>query len=288
METVVVKQLVLVSGRSGSGKSIALKVLEDLGFYAIDNLPLHLLSNLLQGTLQESRVAVGVDARSLSKDWGQFRSLFGQVRERVPMTQVLYLDAADQVLLRRFSETRRRHPLTRFNCTLQDAIADEHVLLMPIAGCADVTIDTSNLNAHGLSVAVRSRFEQMPSSHLQILLQSFGYKRGLPADADFVFDVRCLPNPYWDADLRPLTGKDEAVVRYFEEQDVVQRMLADILQWFKNWLPCFEADHRSYLTLACGCTGGRHRSVYLVERISHSLKAHLPNHTIHVRHRDLE
>jgi len=282
--------LIIVSGRSGSGKSTALDVLEDNGFYCIDNLPAGLLPELaeralLHTELLQPQVAVSIDARNLPSHLKRFPELLDEVRARHIQCDVLYLDADDETLLKRFSETRRRHPLTNENRSLAEAIHDESLLLGPIIDLADLKIDTAHLNLYQLRDTLKLRLLNKPEPGTAFLVESFGFKRGMPVDADLVFDVRCLPNPYWKPDLREHSGRDQPVIDYLAAQPEVEEMFQDILAYLNKWLPRFAASNRAYVTIAVGCTGGHHRSVYLAERLGQALKQPLKN--VQVRHRDL-
>ena len=283
-------RLIIVSGRSGSGKSTALDVLEDNGFYCIVNLPAALLPELaeralLHTELLEPQVAVSVDARNLPSQLKRFPELLSEVRARHINCDVLYLDADAETLLKRFSETRRRHPLTNESRPLAEAIEDETQLLAPIADLADLKIDTTHLNLYQLRDTIKLRLLNKPEPGTAFLVESFGFKRGMPVDADLVFDVRCLPNPYWIPELREHSGKDQPVIDYLAAQSDVEEMYQDISHYLHKWLPRFAASNRAYVTIAIGCTGGHHRSVYLAERLGKALKAQLKN--VQVRHRDL-
>ena len=283
-------RLIIVSGRSGSGKSTALDVLEDNGFYCIDNLPAGLLPELAERALLHTevlqpQVAVSIDARNLPTHLQRFPELLDEVRARHIQCDVLYLDADDETLLKRFSETRRRHPLTDENRSLAEAIRDETLLLEPISDLADLKIDTTNLNLYQLRDSLKLRLLNKPEPGTAFLIESFGFKRGMPVDADLVFDVRCLPNPYWKPDLRANSGLDQPVIDYLSAQPDVNEMYTDIHAYLHKWLPRFAASNRAYVTIAIGCTGGHHRSVYLAERLGKTLKPQLKN--LQVRHRDL-
>ncbi len=283
-------RLIIVSGRSGSGKSTALDVLEDNGFYCIDNLPAGLLPELAERALLHTevlqpQVAVSIDARNLPTHLQRFPELLEEVRARHILCDVLYLDADDETLLKRFSETRRRHPLTDENRSLAEAIRDETLLLEPISDLADLKIDTTNLNLYQLRDSLKLRLLNKPEPGTAFLIESFGFKRGMPVDADLVFDVRCLPNPYWKPDLRANSGLDQPVIDYLSAQPDVNEMYSDIHAYLHKWLPRFAASNRAYVTIAIGCTGGHHRSVYLAERLGQTLKPQLKN--LQVRHRDL-
>ncbi|MEH6565709.1 MAG: RNase adapter RapZ [Halopseudomonas sp.] len=282
-------RLVVVSGRSGSGKSTALHLLEDNGFYCIDNLPAGLLPELArqasEAELSLPAVAISIDARNLASDLQRFPELLKQVRDAGVHCEVLFLAAADDVLIKRFSETRRKHPLTDNERSLAEAIAQELRILEPIIDLATLKIDTSHLNLYQLRDQVKQRLLGSQGSTPSVLIQSFGFKRGVPADADIIFDVRCLPNPYWRPDMRAFSGRDEPVRTYLDSQPDVEEMYQDIRQFLKKWLPRYAAGERSYMTIAIGCTGGHHRSVYLVERLVKDLGTSTPN--LLIRHRDL-
>jgi UPF0042 nucleotide-binding protein len=283
-------RLIIVSGRSGSGKSTALNVLEDNGFYCIDNLPAGLLPELAQSALihtelQHPQVAVSIDARNLPSHLQRFPDLLEEVRSRHILCDVLYLDADEETLLKRFSETRRRHPLTNDTRSLAEAIRDESQLLGPISDLADLKIDTTHLNLYQLRDSLQLRLLDKPEPGTAFLIESFGFKRGMPVDADLVFDVRCLPNPYWRPDLRDFSGRDQPVIEFLDAQSDVEEMYQDIRGYLQKWLPRFAASNRAYVTIAIGCTGGHHRTVYLAERLGATLKTQLKN--VQVRHRDL-
>ncbi|MBK1693488.1 RNase adaptor protein RapZ [Chromatium weissei] len=284
-------KLVILSGLSGSGKSVALHTLEDLSYYCIDNLPLFLLKDLLLGlsrttpNAQFTHIAVGVDARTNPDELRQLPELIATAQTQSIDCQLLFLEAHTKTLIRRFSETRRKHPLTRGDRSLSEAIALERELLEPIRQCAQMCIDTTQTNVHELRDRVRGWLVGSDSPKMSILLQSFGFKHGVPQDVDFVFDVRCLPNPHWQAPLKPLTGRDAQVVDFLERQPDVLRMRDDIQGFLRTWIPTFEADGRSYLTIAIGCTGGQHRSVYMVETLRRDFER--AGHQVIVRHREL-
>jgi UPF0042 nucleotide-binding protein len=283
-------KLVVISGVSGSGKSTALHVLEDLDFYCIDNLPVGLLPDFavkmsaFPGQLG-ALAAVGIDARNPPLDLSRFPEILDQLKDAGVDCEIIYLDADDEVLLKRFSETRRKHPLSGEEVPLQEAILHERRLLQPIIDRADLFADTTHSNVHQLRDLVRERMQDSQKKGLSILFESFGYKHGMAADADFVFDARCLPNPHWENKLRALTGRDRAVADYLEGQELVESFVAQIQSMMTEWIPCFEADNRSYLTVAIGCTGGQHRSVYLIERLGHYFQQQRDN--VIIRHRDL-
>lgn len=283
-------RLIIVSGRSGSGKSTALNVLEDNDFYCIDNLPAMLLPelaerSLLVAELVHPQIAVSIDARNAPNQLERFPELLAGLRERHIVCDVLYLDADDETLLKRFSETRRRHPLTNDSRSLAEAIRDEKVLLAPITDLADLTINTSHLNLYQLRDSIKLRLLDKPEPGTAFLIESFGFKRGVPVDADVVFDIRCLPNPYWKPDLRAYCGLDQPIIDYLNEQTDVEEMYADIYAYLAKWLPRFAASNRAYVTIAIGCTGGQHRSVYMAQRLGEALRQELSN--VQIRHRDV-
>jgi len=264
--------LIVVSGMSGSGKSVALRTLEDLGYYCVDNLPAELLTSFVQSMAQaqtpRDRLAVSIDVRNLAEDLSRIGEWLSAVAELGYDHQLLFFDTTDSVLVKRYSDTRRRHPLSSLGLALSDAIALERERLRPLRALADTTIDTSELNVHQLRKAVLNGLEQGIAPRISLLFESFAYKGGPPPDADFVFDARCLPNPHWDPRLRPLSGRDAAVRTHLDEQDSVKEYVDQVAAFLDAWLPRFESETRSYLTVAFGCTGGRHRSVYLAERLA--------------------
>ena len=277
-------QLIIVTGLSGSGTSIALRALEDSGFYCIDNLPATLLpqiSHHLEAT-NYHKVAISIDSRSAALE--ALPSAIEQLKSSGNSVDVLFLESNVEALVKRFSETRRKHPLSDDNTTLAESIAHERDLL---AGLAELGhhIDTSNLSANTLRNYIREIIAQ-PNHSVVLLFTSFGFKNGIPLDADFVFDVRSLPNPHYDPILKPLTGKDAAVAQFLENTPAAIEMLGDIQHYIEKWLPSFDHDNRSYLTVAVGCTGGQHRSVYFVEQLSQYFKKY-PQKVI-VRHRELD
>jgi UPF0042 nucleotide-binding protein len=282
-------KLVIVSGLSGSGKSVALHTLEDLGYYCIDNLPTGLLGALALELKLAPRpidnAAVCIDARNLPQGLQQFNQILDQLQTQGIENEVLFLTCEADTLLKRFSETRRRHPLSNDRLSLAEAIESERNLLEPIAEHADLFIDTSNTTIHQLRDLVHQRIKFRRKTRLSLLFESFGYKSGVPTDADFVFDARCLPNPHWQPGLRLLTGRDKEVIAYLEGESQVERMCSELCSFLDRWIPAFEADDRSYLTVAIGCTGGQHRSVYLVERLLRHFQDRYPD--VASRHREL-
>ncbi len=270
-------RLIIVSGLSGSGKSIALHVLEDLGYYCVDNLPTALLNSVVEevrtgGDQATQYLAVGVDARNRRNDLESLPRLVADLEKRGIKTDMLFLQASDDVILKRYSETRRRHPLAEHGTALHAAIAKERAMLADVADLADLIIDTSRTSIYELADAIRERIVQRSVDTLSVLIESFGFKNGIPADADFVFDLRCLPNPYWTMELRGLTGQDSEVQKFLGAQPAVNAMYKDILAFLKRWIPEYYELHRSYLTVAIGCTGGQHRSVYMAEKLAAALR----------------
>ena len=266
-------RLIVVSGLSGSGKSVALHMLEDLGYYCVDNIPAALLKPLIAHVVRGSeevypRTAVGLDARNRPNEIEGVPATIAELRRSGIHCDVLYLHANDDVLLKRYSETRRKHPLVTDEVGLRDAIAAERTLLEPITSAADLIIDTSGMGMHALRELVRRRVDPRRTSRLSVLFESFGYKHGIPGDADFVFDVRSLPNPFWEHALRALTGHDAAVVEYLEGHPEVGRLIEELTGFVANRITESVAANRRYLTIAVGCTGGQHRSVYVVERLA--------------------
>ena len=283
-------KLVIISGLSGSGKTIALHTLEDIGYYCTDNLPVGLLDAFALEFSQPhlsrvNNVAVGIDARNNPDQISRFPAVIANCRSRGIDCKIIFLQADDQTLLKRFSETRRKHPLTGPSTSLADALREECNLLAPISANADLFIDTSRTNVHQLRDLVRDCIGARENPGLALVLRSFGYKHGVPADADFVFDSRCLPNPYWEPALRNLTGLDREVIEFLDGEPAVHELYADLENFLVKWIPRFNVDNRSYLNIAIGCTGGQHRSVYLVERIAGNLGSQYGN--IVIRHREL-
>jgi UPF0042 nucleotide-binding protein len=282
-------RLTIISGRSGSGKSTVLHVLEDKGYYCVDNLPASLLPALAKRISTDAsdltQVAVSVDARNVSTDLEQVPQIVAELKEKTIPTEILFLDANSQTLLKRFSESRRKHPLSSESVGLREAIEKESELLEPISILANLTIDTSNMSLQALRQTVKARMLEDQTNAMALLFQSFGFKNGVPVDADIVYDVRCLPNPYWDSSLRALTGLDDDVKKFLGDESEVSEMLEDISNYLEKWLPKFEANNRSYITVAVGCTGGQHRSVYLCERLAESFVGKISN--VQVRHREL-
>jgi UPF0042 nucleotide-binding protein len=282
------QDLILVTGLSGGGKSTALHALEDLGYYCVDNLPAALLKDFARQIKTTpdlyARVALGVDARSHPADLQLLPERLNELRTSGLKCQVLFLDADIKVILQRFSETRRRHPLTTEQHALPDAITLEHRLLGALKHSADWVIDTSDTNIHQLRRQVWKCAEARNDT-MSLVVESFAFKNGIPQDVDFSFDVRHLPNPHWVPELRDYTGLDRNVREWLEQDSMVRKMDDDIREFLLRWLPGFQAAQRSYVTIGIGCTGGRHRSVYLVDSLARALRKKYPRVTIH--HREL-
>lgn len=284
-------KLVIVSGLSGSGKSIALDTLEDCGYYCIDNLPVALLQNFIDHVMLEDnretykKTAIGIDARNQTEKLAAFPEILEFIRHKGVDCQVVYMQAEEKIILKRYSETRRRHPLTTAQRPLREALNIEQDVLRPVAAHADVVIDTSYTHYHQLRDLLKNRLGEKGKNNLSILFQSFGFKYGIPLDADFVFDARSLPNPYWVQELRGLNGQDQPVIDFLRHETVVSEFLQDISGFIERWAPRFESDNRSYLTIAIGCTGGQHRSVFLVEELGKHFRGIIPN--VIVRHREM-
>jgi len=265
-------RLVIVSGRSGSGKTSALNILEDVGFACIDNLPPTLLPDLIkqlnsEGINDDLRLAVGIDARNLVGDLDKLPDILARLEATGIEVSVIFLQARRSDLIRRYSETRRKHPLSNEAVSLPEAIDLEAEILSPILNISDRNIDTSGLSLHQLRDLIKNIIVPNNPEHMAILFESFGFKERLPDASDFIFDVRCLPNPYWKQELRSLTGFDESVIEFLESQADVAAMLSDIIAFLTRWIPKFQANNRSYLTISIGCTGGQHRSVYIANRL---------------------
>lgn len=277
-------QLVIVTGLSGSGKSIALKALEDSGYYCVDNLPATLLPETAQHLVNagQARIAVSIDTRSSTLE--ALPDIIFSLRAQGIDVQVLFLESNTETLVKRFSETRRRHPLSSGSITLAESIRLEREMLEQLADLGH-RMDTSDLSPNALRSWVKD-FIALDHEGLTLLFTSFGFKHGIPLDADYVFDVRCLPNPNYEPLLKPLTGRDQPVVAFLESQPLAQAMYEDIRQFVEKWLPCFMRDNRSYLTVAVGCTGGQHRSVYFTERLTQHFRN--MQHKVLIRHRELE
>lgn len=282
-------QLFIVSGLSGAGKTVALKQFEDLGWYCIDNLPMALVQPLVAHALSHpepryERVVIGIDARASPREIEGFPLSLDMLRGQKVGTRILFLTARNDAILRRFGETRRKHPLTDVEISLTEAIEQERMLLRPVADIADETLDTSDMNLHQLRAAVHARLPGDTDTPLTLTFLSFGYKNGNPEGVDFVFDARCLPNPHWVTELRALSGRDSAVASYLESSRDVSEYVAEVQRFLQRWLPVFHEQGRPYITVAVGCTGGQHRSVYLAERLAALFRD--TGVLVNVRHRD--
>lgn len=282
-------QLIIISGLSGAGKSAALSTLEDSGYYCIDNLPIEMLayvvSQMLGSDKSYNSTAVGIDIRSGTKALNQFPNILNDLKTKSISVRLIFLKSDKKILLKRFSETRRKHPLSQQGLPLENAIDAEIALLEPLLSSADLVIDTNNYNIHQLRDVIRQRVAHKSTAELSLLFQSFGFKHGIPQDSDFVFDVRCLPNPHWQPHLRDLSGQQPEVKAYLEKDALVQKMLKDLIAYLSDWITHFEADNRSYLTISIGCTGGFHRSVFLVESLTTYFKEQ--GKIVTLRHREL-
>ena len=266
-------RFLIISGLSGAGKTVALHALEDAGFYCVDNLPVGILPTFAAYLAEHElphfkRVAIGVDARNHPTAIAAFPATLDALRAQGVNAELLFIDASDDTLLQRFSETRRKHPLSSSELSLPAAIENERAILDPLVNRAEMRIDTTHRNVHELRSIIRELIAERPAGTLALQFRSFGFKYGVPSDADFVFDVRCLPNPYWEPELRDLTGLDTGVCEFLAAAPLVAEMIADICRFLDAWVPRFADINRSYLTIAFGCTGGRHRSVYIAEQVA--------------------
>lgn len=282
-------QLIIVSGLSGAGKTVALKRYEDLGWYCIDNLPLGLIQPLVAQAIASpeprfERVAIGIDARATNAEIENFPHTVDSLREQGIATRVMFLTASDRIILARYNDTRRKHPLSTVEVSLAEAVALERRILKPVADLADETLDTSTMNAYDLGAALRAQLPAAGQTRLALTLISFGYKHGIPDGVDFIFDARCLPNPYWVPGLRSLSGHDPAVTAWLAARPDVREYEGALRHFLQRWLPVFQSQGRPYVTVAIGCTGGRHRSVYLVDRLAAELRS--DTMTLASRHRE--
>ena len=282
------RRFVIVTGLSGAGKSVALNALEDAGFYCIDNLPAALLWEFAEfidrGNLPNYRqLAVGIDARNPPADLSQFPQTLDALADMDFELELTYIEADDQALINRFSETRRRHPLSSGDQSLGQAIAQERIVMAELSDRADLRVDTTRTHVHEFRAFVAERVARRTKDDLSLQVSSFGYKGGVPSDSDFVFDLRCLPNPYWDPTLRELTGRDQAGQDFLHREPAVNKMIFEIVNFLEQWIPAFEKQNRSYLTIAMGCTGGRHRSVFVAELVAGHFES---EHRILLVHRD--
>lgn len=285
------KRLVLLSGLSGSGKSVALRMLEDLDYYCVDNLPTGLLEEFIRRTLlgndpAYAQMAVGIDARNRPEDIAAVPKAVARLRADKVHCEIVFLQAENSTLIKRYNESHRPHPLAGEGRSLPEAISAERTLLGPLADNADLILDTSRTSVHELRELVRARIQREAHVQLSLLLQSFGYRNGLPGDSDFVFDARSLPNPYWEPELRPLSGKDTAVARFLNSRPVVREFVGDLTVFLEHWIPRFERANRQYLTVSIGCSGGYHRSVFVVEELAAHFRA--AGREVLVRHNELK
>lgn len=282
------RELIIISGQSGSGKSVALQTLEDEGYFCVDNLPLSFLPDFLDKIIREERshkLAVVIDGRGFPDDLPKTEAILKSVKEKGVTVRLAYLAASEEILLKRYSNTRRKHPLAPQKQGLIESIKYEEELIEPIYRAADLVIDTSHLNVHQLRAELRNRLLNSSENNLIIQLQSFGFRNGIPLDADFLFDARVLTNPHWVPSLRDFSGRETPIINFFAETEDMQEYLRDLTQFLERWVPRFKSGTRSYLSIAIGCTGGRHRSVYLVERLYQHFKE---GYTISAKHRDLK
>lgn len=277
--------LVIISGRSGAGKSIALRALEDIGYYCIDNLPLFLIPQLIEklATSQQT-IAISVDIRNIPLQPQELETTLDQLPQSCN-TKIIYLDADRNTLIRRYSDTRRVHPLSKDNLSLEGSIDLEKERLEPLFQHANFVIDTTNLSTHQLAEKLREFVRGTANKDLQIIIKSFGFKYGIPQDADYIFDVRFLPNPHWEAKLRPLIGLDQPIIDFLRQFDVVREFLYSTRSYIETWLPLLEQNNRSYLTICIGCTGGKHRSVYIAQQLADYFQAKGKN--IKIQHNSL-
>lgn len=278
-------KLTIISGTSGAGKSVALRVLEDIGYYCVDNLPMNLLIPFIKSTEDSKQpVAVSLDVRNIPSTSEELTQLLESLKQYCEL-EILFLDASSTILIKRYSESRRLHPLTQQCLTLTEAVKAEKVMLEPLAAAADLKIETGELTIYQLSDLIKKRLLGTRSSELVLVFESFGFKHGLPRDVDYVFDVRFLPNPHWEPELRPLTGLDLPVQEFLSNEPLVNKLEAQITDFINTWLPELERNNRSYVTIAIGCTGGQHRSVYLAQRLAKNFSAQ--RHNIQIHHREM-
>jgi len=284
------QRLIVISGLSGAGKTVALNTLEDSGFYCIDNLPIGLLNEFGHQltdleTIPAEEIAVGIDARNPEHLIANLPESIELLKQKNLSVELIYIEANDDILTKRYSETRRKHPLSSDTVSLTDAIEKERGIMERFSESADLRIDTSLSSMYGLRDLVREQIVNHPAEALSLQFVSFGYKHGVPKDADFVFDTRCLPNPYWEKDLRLFTGKDKAVIEFLETHDLAKDLYTQLKDFISYWTPHFEASNRSYLCFAIGCTGGQHRSVYIAEKLADYFRQQ--NKHVIINHRDL-
>lgn len=278
-------ELIIISGRSGAGKSVALRALEDIGYYCVDNLPIDLLPQLANTLAQtQSLAAISVDIRNLPTSNATLEQMLNLLADKHQI-KIIFLDSARPTLIRRYSDSRRLHPLSVQDLSLEDAIDAERDYLEPLVQQANIIIDTTELSTHELAEKLRAFLRGQTDKELKIVFESFGFKYGIPLDADYVFDVRFLPNPHWDPQLRPLTGLDQGVIDFLSRHTEVHKFILMTCQYIETWLPLLERNNRSYLTIAIGCTGGKHRSVYIAEQLAEYFKTKDKN--VSIQHKSL-
>lgn len=279
-------ELIIISGRSGSGKSVALRALEDVGYYCVDNIPLPLIPQLAEYAMKiDKSVVVSLDIRNFPENAQEFESILQSLSQSIS-TKIIFLECERNVLIRRYSDSRRMHPLSSQDLSLESAIDLEARLLEPLVHQANYIIDTTHLSSHTLAENLRGLLRGSSEKEMQIIVESFGFKYGVPADVDYVFDVRFLPNPHWDVELRPMTGLDQPVINFLEQHAEVHNFIYQTRSYLEMWLPALEKNNRSYLTIAIGCTGGKHRSVFVAEQIAKYFASR--DKKVQIRHRSLE
>ena len=279
-------EIIIISGRSGAGKSVALRALADMGYYCVDNLPLDLLPQLTEIlSASQSSVAISLDIRNLPNSDSTLEQTLNSVAQKHSLT-LIFLDCDRSTLIRRYSDSRRLHPLSVKDLSLEAAIDAEYQQLEPLIQHANFIIDSSQLSTHALAERLREVLRGDADKELKIIVESFGFKYGIPLDADYVFDVRFLPNPHWNAELRPMTGLDEPVAKFLNGHDEVNNFIYQTRNYIETWLPMLEQNNRSYLTIAIGCTGGKHRSVYIAQQIGEYFQAKGKN--VKIQHKSLE
>ncbi|OOF79352.1 RNase adapter RapZ [Rodentibacter caecimuris] len=279
-------EIIIISGRSGAGKSVALRALEDMGYYCVDNLPLDLLPQLTEILAKnQTAVAISLDIRNLPESAQSLEQILTDI-QRHYATKIIFLDSDRSTLIRRYSDSRRLHPLSANDLSLEAAIDAEHQQLEPLLQHANFVIDTTHISTHTLAEKLRECLRGNTEKELKIIVESFGFKYGIPLDADYVFDVRFLPNPHWDPELRPMTGLDEPVARFLNSHDDVNNFIYLTRNYIETWLPMLEQNNRSYLTIAIGCTGGKHRSVYIAQQLGEYFQAKGKN--VKIQHKSLE
>lgn len=280
--------IVIVTGISGSGKTLALNTLEDQNYYCIDNLPPELLLSFLKtpSVSQQEKIAIGVDVRSGAESIGVLPQLIEKIKSDYKKTDVVYLYADNTIIKKRYNETRRRHPLFEGSESLDDAINKEGLLLEKVSRIADLRVDTSKTDIYQLSHFLKQRICQDDIQGISLMFQSFGFKHSAPSDSDYIFDVRCLPNPYWVNELRMFSGLDDEIQDWLKNHESVQNMIADISHFLQNWIPSFEENQKAYMTISIGCTGGRHRSVFITEQLAELFKTKHKKDVI-IHHREL-